>query len=981
MIRAKFWSVFPIIFFIFLGIAIYLTNLSGNFWLSGWDNLHPEFDFILNLKRALFSSWQEYQGLGLPAGHGHAGEFFREIILAVFSFLAPLQSLRKIYTVLMFIAGPLGIYFLLKKFFLKDDTRINNIASYLGGTFYALHIATVQIFYLPYEAFITHYGLMPWMVFSIYHYVHRPVRKNLVLLILIHLIGAAQFYIPTLVLVYGSILALIGLDLSKKTGWQTIVKTYLIILAANLFWLLPFLYYSFTNLGSQINAYLNLLYSTDIYLKNFAYGGFLDTLLLKGFLFSFTDQVSPQSYGYLMATWRNYFSQPAIIVMALILSLIFIAGIIISVKKKVHTSFVFLFLIFFSLIAIDAIPFNFLNAFLRKIPFFDQVFRNPYTKFSNALLFAESILFALGIRSILDFFKNRKISYLIAAAIVFMQVAVVFPIWQGNFIYPNLKVKIPSEYFDLFNYFQGQPDGRIANFPQSSPNGWQIYDWGYRGSGFLWYGIRQSILDRAFDVWDKNGENYFWEINRATYSNDPIMTINVFKKYHVRWILVDNNVVGLTSNQAIDRNKFKNLIGQIPEAFLVRSFGDIDLYELHPEEGYVAIAEDLPNVSPVYKWGDYDAAFKELGPYMSGGDIFYPFRSLFTGRGKNEDGLNISETDESFIFTATVPSSFADGRLIVPEIDQEQITEYDKIDLLKITEKNPSVYFDKATGIFTLVVPKIYGYNSFDTGIENDYLDLPLKSCDEFQTGQFNKKINQQNNLELYSLASSNCFDIQAPLLTHKNGYILTINSQNIQGRGLLFSLLDQTSSSVDLQTYLNPEKEMTAEYFIIPPKDQYGLGYNLHFDNYSLGNNPVSNILGGVRINQIPYDLLTSIKIVKKESGQLLSSGRQIQVDGKHVNYANYSVDLQGYTVGDRSTLILYQSFNPGWIAISNGQLLDHVLVNNWANGWRLFPDNNKVTIIFWPQYLEFIGLGILLSVIVIIVFYEIINRHRRTP
>lgn len=959
MSKAKFWSVFPIIFFVLIGISIYLTNFNGNFWLSGWDNLHPEFDFLLNLKRALFSSWQEYQGLGLPAGHGHASEFFREIVLVLLSFLAPLQSLRKIYAVFMFIAGPLGIYFLLKKFFLKEESPINYIASYLGGTFYALHIATVQIFYLPYEAFLTHYGLMPWMIFSVYQYIHKPAKKNLVILIFIHAIGAAQFYIPTLFLVYGAILALIGLDLSKKARWQMVAKTYLVILVTNLFWFLPFLYYSFNNLGSQLNAYLNLLYSTDIYLKNVAYGGFLDALLLKGFLFSFTDQINVQNYGYIMTAWRDYFSQPAVVAMALIISLIFIIGIITSIKKKVNAAFILIFFVFFSLIAIDTIPFAFLNTALRKISLFDQIFRNPYTKFANVLLFAESLFFAFGIKSILDFFKNRKIWYFIAAGVVFIQLAIIFPIWQGNFIYPNLKVKIPGEYFELFNYFQSQPDGRIANFPQSTPNGWQIYDWGYRGSGFPWYGIKQPILDRAFDVWDKNSENYFWEINRATYSNDPVKTADVLKKYHVRWVLIDNNVIGLTSNQLIDRNKFQSLMSQIPEVLLIRSFGDIDLYELSPEEGFITVAEDLANVSPAYKWSDYDVAFKEFGFYISGDEVFYPFRSVFTGRGKNEDGLNISETDDSFIFTVAVPSYFVQGQLIVPDVKPEEITEYDKRDLSKTTKKLPKVQFDEK--IITVTVPKIHGYNSFDSDTDNDYLTSPQKSCDEFQIGQFSKKINRQNNLELYSLESSNCFDIQTPYLTHKNGYLLTINSQNIEGRGLLFSLLDQTSNSLDLQTYLNPGYEMAPEYFIISPKDEFGLGYNLHFDNYSLGKNPVFNILGDVKINQIPYDLLTSIKIFKNDSGRLPIRSQETGVASGHNNYANYSVDLQNYTVGDRSTLILYQSFNPGWIAVSNGKLLDHVLINNWANGWKLPAGSKKVFIFFWPQYLEFIGLGIL--------------------
>ena len=73
-------------------------------------------------------------------------------------------------------------------------------------------------------------------------------------------------------------------------------------------------------------------------------------------------------------------------------------------------------------------------------------------------------------------------------------------------------------------------------------------------------------------------------------------------------------------------------------------------------------------------------------------------------------------------------------------------------------------------------------------------------------------------------------------------------------------------------------------------------------------------------------------------------------------------------------------QAFHPGWIAIkvthstSSGQadyrlqvLGDHVLVNNWANGWLILEDDglraSRYTIIFWPQYLQYFGFALLLA------------------
>ncbi|MEK7522231.1 MAG: hypothetical protein AAB569_01505, partial [Patescibacteria group bacterium] len=85
-------------------------------------------------------------------------------------------------------------------------------------------------------------------------------------------------------------------------------------------------------------------------------------------------------------------------------------------------------------------------------------------------------------------------------------------------------------------------------------------------------------------------------------------------------------------------------------------------------------------------------------------------------------------------------------------------------------------------------------------------------------------------------------------------------------------------------------------------------------------------------------------------------------------------------------SNVYLSQSYSPGWIAISNGKILQHVLVNNWANGWVLddrssmidvrnnnlgskIYDLKSILIIFWPQYLEFLGFALLAIAFLVII------------
>ena len=73
----KFWA--PLFLFL-LVFVLFLTNFSPGTYLSGWDNLHPEFNPLMNLERAWQSAWQEYQGLGLLAGMAHSADLFRQLV-------------------------------------------------------------------------------------------------------------------------------------------------------------------------------------------------------------------------------------------------------------------------------------------------------------------------------------------------------------------------------------------------------------------------------------------------------------------------------------------------------------------------------------------------------------------------------------------------------------------------------------------------------------------------------------------------------------------------------------------------------------------------------------------------------------------------------------------------------------------------------------------------------------------------------------
>jgi hypothetical protein len=180
------------------------------------------------------------------------------------------------------------------------------------------------------------------------------------------------------------------------------------------------------------------------------------------------------------------------------------------------------------------------------------------------------------------------------------------------------------------------------------------------------------------------------------------------------------------------------------------------------------------------------------------------------------------------------------------------------------------------------------------------------------------------------------------------------------------------------------------------------GLGYDMYIINDSIGQYQSFNDLEKIEVYKIPYDYLTTLKLIKNDfiaSGS--SSNKYQDLVVSHPNPAEYWVNISDkpQVTSDKLTLVLNQGFNEGWLAfrtdtenckiktlcqmfpyIFGKRLTDHVLVNNWGNGWQLPVDSSKlevrsennilrtmnyepitIYILFWPQVLEFLGLALL--------------------
>lgn len=612
---------------IILGIAICYLNYQPGTWLTGWDNLHPEFNFNLNLKRTLFAVWQEYQGLGLLGGMAHAADLPRVIFLYCLYLLGiPNHFLRYLWAFIMLIVGPLGVYSFIKHHFLSSyhqsqplfDRRTKNSAAFLGGLFYLLNLSTVQTFFTAFETFTSFYGFFPWLIYLSVNYLKKPSRRHFLFLMIISFLSSPSYYVETLFVVFCIALLpiIIGHFHSQqklKNKFFNICRLVLGIFLSNAFWLLPVIFFVLTNGKVGTTSRINLISTPETYDRNLAFANLKSLAFLKGFWFAYSDVGLDGNWGLLMSSWDNHLKNLVVQILGYLIFSIIIVGIYYSLKKHLNHSK--------AILAILLICFFFLlgGGLLvnKELPLLAELFRSPFTKFSIPTSFVYSLFFAVGCIFILDLFSFLHTHLTYPATIFsigFSLIIFTAPVFQGQLISPAIRQSIPKEYFEIFDFFKNQnPNTRIANFPQHTFWGWNFYRWGYRGSGFLWYGIRQPILDRAFDVWEHSSEKYYEDISTALYSEDQKQFESLIDQYSINWILVDKFVYAPGQSVDLFENKLENLLGASSKFKLEKNVNNkILIYKVISDNN----TQNFINLTPVNYTNDKPIYTPNLRPQL-----------------------------------------------------------------------------------------------------------------------------------------------------------------------------------------------------------------------------------------------------------------------------------------------------------------------------------------------------------------------------
>jgi len=239
-------------------------------------------------------------------------------------------------------------------------------------------------------------------------------------------------------------------------------------------------------------------------------------------------------------------------------------------------------LVFLFLMKGTAPPLGGLYDFLyHHLPGF-QVFRDPYTKFGIGVVPALAILAAFGVQFLSTRVDSAAYRTAVVAACVALILVTPYHYWTGHMFkregYPmDDYVVMPPGYAALANYLNEQHDqkGRVIVFPFSPALSYTALRWGFVGPDPLRFMIARPTVFEVNGFADPYVGIAFHNIDR---SNNALR--RAADRLSVKYIVVHRDVD--TAFYGADRyDDIRRLIADTG-ARHVRSFGELELYELGP---------------------------------------------------------------------------------------------------------------------------------------------------------------------------------------------------------------------------------------------------------------------------------------------------------------------------------------------------------------------------------------------------------------
>ena len=695
----------PIVTLLAISLLVTLTNYRFGTYLSGWDTLHPEFNVTQYIQRVIFGAWQEHQGLGAPASQAHAAELPRLIPLFFLKVLLPDSLVRHLFFFVMYSLGGVGVYLFIRHCWFEKKRNDHYVwASFLGALLYLFNLGTLQHFYVPLEMFAVHFATIGFVMYSFYQCIQHPSVKNYALFFFIQIVSAPSAHTATLFYMYTGTLFLYGLIFallispSRRIAFRQMAILALITLSAHFYWIGPNAYYIFNHSDYVREAKISRQFSSEAFWQNQAFGNIADILIFKNFLFNWMDyNFEDKKFVPLLDEWENHLEKDVGYPFLNILALICLLGLVLSIARRdsKHS------LAFFTLFIIPLFFINNLNfpsarvfIYLQSVSStLTEALRFPFTKFSIVLMVAFSAYFAHFIAWALSYFhtlsEDKDRQYFKIGTVIIAILLVLYPMTPafGNLVSPSMKVKYPSEYSQLFEWFSTQPhQSRVASFPLITQFGWTYNEWpiklknqGYQGAGFLWFGLEQPLLDREFDRWSETNEFFYYELSYAVDTENQDLFNKILKKYEVHWLLYDESALDPNIDKnASHKDKFLKMVSNNPSVAPAQSFNFLKVYQVQSDDESWITSSPTTVVNTVTERVRKDVIYDEVGDYISvtNSDLAYPFAHLAkeTSRSYSLTGDSISTSVQFEGNSLSLPDWRKTSKTIPVEISAKLVT-------------------------------------------------------------------------------------------------------------------------------------------------------------------------------------------------------------------------------------------------------------------------------------------------------------------
>lgn len=621
----KYW---PIIVLGIILLTISLLSFVPDKYLLSNDNYSPELNPKLTILRSLISpAWRSYRVLGF-ASDSEQADIFRTGILGIIGLATGNNVAGQIYYFISLFVGAFSMAFFIREMLsISKLRRYYNWGFLLGGIFYISTLWTVWTFYQSMAPFVTNFGFLPLLLLLTYRYIKDGSPQNALWLFIASILFTPTCVIATLFIVD---IVVIGLfvcfwSIYYWKNWKIVlgkvIKTLGIFIITQLFWILPFIHYTFTNSSSIISSSVNRSITNSVIDLETDMQTAINTA-------RFYSRVLTDSNGngFLYPVSEDYGHYDFYKVISLIPAFFAALGLFFALWKK-NWKFVFFFVITLGswfLIKVTNPPLGGIFTFLQEhIPLFKQVLRWPSSKLYEIFLICVDICAVLGffyfVSFLKSFTKNKKAKLFISMILGILVTAstlfyMEYP-FLGNMFSKTALVSLPNEYYDLQKYLlENDTTGRIYYAPPSNENYFRIYDWGFRGSQFISYVLPNPVMDLSTAIGSSYGETAIKDMEKAFKAGDVVEFENLLQQYDVKYILVDRSI----SEGGYTYNVDWTLSDTIWKDFeKIWSEGFLELYAV-PEEEQTEYVESLD--SNMGTFTKNSSSNPEIAPILMNGE-------------------------------------------------------------------------------------------------------------------------------------------------------------------------------------------------------------------------------------------------------------------------------------------------------------------------------------------------------------------------